>query len=134
MKVRAYVQHIRRINNEELPNLPPFAPDQGLTTEELLDIILFGTPKAWQREMDRQGMDPMLNSLANVLNFMENIEAAEAFGNGDKKPPAKNEKGKKQHPSQRKDSKSNTQVHSPWARTLYGRLQGYASRSQACQR
>ena len=49
----------------------------------------------------------MLNSLGTVLNFMENIEAAEAFGNGDKKPPAKNEKGKKQHSSQRKDSKSN---------------------------
>ena len=59
MKVRTYLQHMLRMNQEELPNLPPHNTCQSLLTDELLDIILFGTPKSWQKEMERQGFDPM---------------------------------------------------------------------------
>ena len=45
MKIRTYVQHLRRINEEELPRLPPFRANQALTPDELLDIVLFGAPK-----------------------------------------------------------------------------------------
>ena len=27
-----------------------------------MDILLFGTPKSWQKEMDRQGYDPLENT------------------------------------------------------------------------
>ncbi len=52
MKVRQYYQNILRMNNEELPNLPPFQPNQILTPDELTDIVLFGTPKSWHNKMD----------------------------------------------------------------------------------
>ena len=105
MKVRSYVQHIRRMNNEELPNMPPFGQNQNLGADELLDIVLFGTPKAWQREMDRQGFDPIASNLNAVLEFMENIEAAEAF-DGDKKPAAKSN-GKKSTTAPKNGGKTN---------------------------
>ena len=41
MKVRNYFQKLLRINMEEIPNLPPFDPNQVLGNDELLDIVLF---------------------------------------------------------------------------------------------
>jgi hypothetical protein len=77
MKVRNYYQNIVRINNEEIPNFPPFQTLQKLSNDELTDIILFGTPKSWQNEMDRQGFDPMEKSLFQVIDFMERVESVE---------------------------------------------------------
>ena len=42
-----------------------------------MDVILFGAPRAWQNEMDRQGFDPMEKTPGEVIAFMENIEATE---------------------------------------------------------
>jgi hypothetical protein len=47
MKVRTYFVNLRRINNEEIPELPWFDPNQGLTDDEIIDILLFGLPKSW---------------------------------------------------------------------------------------
>ena len=74
MKVRTYIQHLLRVNYDEIPMLPPFRPQQSLTQDELLDIMLHGTPKSWEIEMDRQGFDPLLHTLPEVVNFMEGIE------------------------------------------------------------
>ena len=79
MKIREYVQNLSRINNDEIPMLPPFGNSQNLNADEILDIILFGTPKSWQREMDRQGFDPIENDIDQVVSFMENVETAEEF-------------------------------------------------------
>ena len=79
MKVRTYFQHLLRINSNEFPNLPPFAAGQELSPDELLDILLFGTPKSWQKEMERQGFDPMDHTMREVVEFMERIEATEDF-------------------------------------------------------
>ena len=101
MKVKIYLQHLLRINNGELNNLPPFIPDQQLAMDELLDILLFGTPKSWQREMDRQGFDPMEHTLSEVVDFMEQIEAAEDFDNkpnNDKSKGKSKDKGKGNFP------------------------------------
>jgi hypothetical protein len=77
MKVRNYYQGVGRINDEELPQLPPFGNNQPLSNDEVLDILLHGTPKSWQVEMDRQGFDPLEKQIPEVIDFMENIEAAE---------------------------------------------------------
>ena len=77
MKIRKYHQCLTRINLEEIPNLPPYQRNQSLSEEEMIDIVLYGTPKSWQAEMDRMGFDPMENSLPAVIDFMENIETAE---------------------------------------------------------
>ena len=79
MKVRIYYHHLLRINDEELPNLPPFNRNQNLSDDELVDVLLFGTPKSWQKEMDKQGFDPVLHTPMQVVTFMERIETSEDF-------------------------------------------------------
>ena len=70
MKVRSYFQHLMGINYSELGQLPPFNEDNNpVSHDELMDILLFGTPKSWQREMDRQGFDPLDNATQEVVSF-----------------------------------------------------------------
>ena len=102
MKIRQYYQNLYRINFEEIPNLPPFNANQALTNDELVDVLLFGTPKSWQKEMDKQGFDPVDNSLDDLVTMMENIEAAEEFspdnktdGNKKKGSSSNNNKNKR---------------------------------------
>ena len=95
MKVRKYISHLLRINNDELPRLPPFeGNEQKFSTDEMLDIILFGTPKSWQKEMERQGFDPMEHSVSDVVEFMERIESTEDF-DADKNTKSVAKKGNK---------------------------------------
>ena len=89
MKVRTYMQYILRQNMEYIQKLPPFDPNQALSSDELLDILLFGTPNSWQKEMERQGFDPITKNLDEVVTFMEQVEATEDF-EPDAKPKAKN--------------------------------------------
>ncbi len=89
MKVRMYFQHLLRMNMNEIPCLPPFGEDQTLSDDEIMDIILFGTPKSWQREMDRQGYDPMDHTTAELVDFLEQIESSEEFDHN-KVTPNKN--------------------------------------------
>jgi len=72
--------NIVRINSgsEEIPCLPPhFAETRSLAEDEIVDILLCGTPKSWQREMDRQGFDPLTQTPMHVVAFVEWIETAE---------------------------------------------------------
>ena len=57
------MQLVNNMNQEEFPRLPPFDPNQYLHDDEILDIVLFGTPKSWEREMDKQGFDPFSHQL-----------------------------------------------------------------------
>jgi hypothetical protein len=47
MSVRQYYQNLYRINNQEIPNLPPFGALQNFREDEFIDIILYGTPGSW---------------------------------------------------------------------------------------
>jgi len=96
MGIRTYLMHIIRINSQEITRLPPHFNDaQMLSEDEIIDILLFGTPKSWQREMDRQGFDPLAVTPADVVAFMERIEMSEDF-DADKKVAKVNQgKGKK---------------------------------------
>ena len=80
MPVRKYFQNLLRLNWEVLENLPPYGNDQALSNEEIADILLYGTPKSWQKEMERQGFDPMEKTLNQVVGFMERMEATEEHG------------------------------------------------------
>jgi hypothetical protein len=101
MKVRMYFQHLIRINMQEMPCLPPFGMNQMLSDDEILDIILFGTPKSWQREMDRQGYDPLDHTTTEVVDFLEQIESSEEFDgtkvNSNKSKSHTQSKGKPKH-------------------------------------
>ena len=107
MKVRTYLQHLLRLNLEVLPSLPPFGANQGLSNDEILDIVLYGTPKSWQKEMERQGFDPMEHNVAEVVDFMERIEGTEDFDAEATKVKAKVAKtnNKKSPSGKKKDEK-----------------------------
>ena len=104
MGIRTYFHAIAEINLEIIPFLPPYNVDpmtKALTSDEIIDIALFGTPKSWQKEMDRQGFDPVTKTPHELRVFMEQIEASEEFdsklkadtsSNG-KKPTKKSKNG-----------------------------------------
>ena len=79
MKVRTYYQHLVRMNQDKLPMLPPFGDEQHLKDDEIIDILCYGTPKSWSREMDRQGFDPLIATPVQVVDFLEPIEQAKDF-------------------------------------------------------
>jgi hypothetical protein len=78
MSVRQYYQNLYRINNQEIPNLPPFGEHQNFCENEFINIILYGTPGSWAQEMERQGCDPMDHTAKEVVAFMEQLESAES--------------------------------------------------------
>jgi len=93
MKVREYLNHLLRVNYEEIPYLPPFKGNsQSLPEDELVEIITFACPKTWIREMDRQGKDPVDMTPWEVVEFLEQIESSEDFDNDNTKQTAKKSK------------------------------------------
>ena len=112
MPIRTFWQNVNHINQEELPLLPPFRNTNSIGNDEMIDILLYATPKSWQREMERQGFDPLAHSPKEVVTFMEQIEASELFENNSK-PPAKSPKtGKSNSPNNGKSSgQKNCLIH-----------------------
>jgi hypothetical protein len=111
MKIRQYLVHLNRMNNEEVPHLPPFDANQGLTDDELIDILLYAVPKSWTKEMDKQGFDPVTKSPEQVVDFLEQIETAEEFDPDKQKQVSNNpkQKGKMQkHGSNNNNAKGNS--------------------------
>jgi len=92
MGVKQHIMHICRINTEESAHCPPAFDDTQCLTPDERDILLFGTPKSWQREMDRQGFDPLVKTVTEVVEFMERIEMSEDF-DGNRKVAAVTKKG-----------------------------------------
>ncbi len=84
MPIREFYQHIMRMNEMELTALPPYQAGQKFNDDELIDNILWGIPKSWQREMDRQGFDAYAVNAAGatevtrMIDFCEQIETAES--------------------------------------------------------
>ena len=79
MKTRMYVNHLHRINYDELNKLPPFVNDQMLADEEILDILVYGLPKSWVRKMDELDFDPFHEGIYKTVDFCERMESSEDF-------------------------------------------------------
>jgi len=80
MSAKQHIMHIYRITTEEIARCPTaFDRDQCLSDDEIIDILLWGRPKSWQRNMDPQGFDPLAKTLTEVVEFMEHIEMSEDF-------------------------------------------------------
>jgi hypothetical protein len=76
MKTRIFVNHLHRFNFNEIPQLPPFATGQELSNDKLLDIILFGIPKSWVKEKDKQDFDPYeREDIQAVIQFCKHMES-----------------------------------------------------------
>jgi len=104
MTVRSYYQNLYRINTQEIPNLPPFGDRQSFRDDEFIDIILYGTPGSWAREMERQGFDPMDHTAEEVVAFMEQLESAEVHDKASTKVDSKKSSDKSAS-SKKKSSK-----------------------------
>ena len=66
-----------------LEYFPPFADEQKLPEDELLDILEFSIPSSWQVEFICLGYDPMTGDLKRFIDHckrMETIEAVEHTG------------------------------------------------------
>jgi hypothetical protein len=65
----------------ELPFLPPFRGDMARFTEdEFKEIILFGIPNSWQKEMDKFDFDPFMKTVTELVEFCERMEACDETG------------------------------------------------------
>ena len=120
MKVKTYLLHVNRINHEEIPELPPnYNTAQSLGPDEISDILLYGTPKSWQREMDRQGFDPMAKTTQEIVQFMENIEMSEDF-DGDNKKKITQAAGEAKKGNGKKATKKNNNTSGQKSCLLHG--------------
>jgi len=76
--VKQYIMHVYRINTEEIARCPPaFNNTQCLRPDKIINILLFGTPKSWQRKTDRQGFDPLARTVTNSKSTASSTK----FGN-----------------------------------------------------
>jgi hypothetical protein len=107
MKIRQYLINLNCMNNEEIPNRPPYKPDQHLSDDELVDILLYAAPKSWIREMDRQGFDAVAKKPNEVVDFLEQIETAKDFDGNKQKQVVNNNKNKGKQQKQSSDNKKN---------------------------
>ena len=104
MKAREFFNNFSRINNDEIPLLPPrYNRAQSLTNDEVIDILLFAFPKSWQGEMERQGYDPLLGTVNELITFCERLENAEDL---DKKPSANTKSDNKKTDTSKKAKSS----------------------------
>ena len=76
MKARDFVSRVCEIN--EMLNQFPGANGAGsLPQDELLDLMEFGMPSSWQRQMIMHDFDPMDKSIPEFINMCERIEMTE---------------------------------------------------------
>jgi hypothetical protein len=77
MTIRQFVNAVTRMNNDELPYLPPFEANQSLPEDDIIEIVLHACPNSWIQEMDRQDFDSDRHTLVELLQFLERIESLE---------------------------------------------------------
>ena len=93
LSVREHVARVVEINQalEQFPMADDMEPVQKLDDDELMDILEFGTPNSWQKQMILHDFDPINGNTADFIQFCERMEKTE-----DKPAPKKeNANGKK---------------------------------------
>ena len=85
--------------NGYLEKFPGADENSKLSNEELLEILEFGIPTTWSKEMTRQGFDPQDKGLPAFLEFLERMEVT------DELPDPSGPKSKDKPP--RKDKSNN---------------------------
>jgi hypothetical protein len=91
MKIREFYVRVLDLRNRQ-NNFPPFAPDQKMGMDELKEIVEFGCPSTWQKEIYRQGFDVSSKTLEQLIDFYERMETTEDIYGSHKN--AINQKGK----------------------------------------
>jgi hypothetical protein len=115
--IREHVARVREINSY-FP-LYPMMDDakkkpEGLDDDELLDLLEYGCPNSWQKEMVKQGFDTTNATIPTFCEFCERIEKCESIdphnhsnNNNNNNSPDKAQKGRKnKYNNKRKDKDS----------------------------
>ena len=80
MTTKTFYSHLIRINNEELPNIPPaFDKSQRLKDDDLIDIILNSIPKRWMVEFERISFDPTEKTIDELLVQCDRMESIDSM-------------------------------------------------------
>ena len=74
MPIRTFVNHLLRINDNELPFLPPFGHNQALSQDELKEILYYGLPNKWKDDMIKMNFDCFMQPFEEVVDFCERQE------------------------------------------------------------
>jgi hypothetical protein len=76
MTTREFAARITELNGY-LSKFPPFGQGQELAQEEINDILEFGVPNSWQKNMVLQGFDPLSHTTSELVAFCERHEFTE---------------------------------------------------------
>ena len=74
--VREFFVRIYKMRNR-MKQFPPFQMNQEIGIDELKEIIEFGAPSLWQREIYKQDFDVAARPIEDLVDFFERLEAAE---------------------------------------------------------
>ena len=106
MPVRDYVARVIEINDylEEFPPATLGGDATKLPDDELLDLLEFGIPIKWQRQMQVQNFEPQAGTLREFQDFCERLEAALDEPSADPKPKQTSDKEKGSKKRRRKSN------------------------------
>ena len=111
MTTKVFLNHLLRINDEELPCIPPkFNQSQKLSQDDIIDIILHGIPKRWAREFERSGFDPMESDLKKLMEQCERMESLD-FMDGKQTTKKTNTRDSKKNPKKSHNHKKHKTSH-----------------------
>jgi hypothetical protein len=114
MTTREFAARLTELN-DYLNEFPPFGQDQILEPDELIDILEFGVPNSWQRNMVMHGFDPMNHTPTEFVEFCERHEFTETTEETGKKSKTASKNGHNDATSRAKTSegapKSNKRKH-----------------------
>jgi hypothetical protein len=71
-----YVSRLQDIN-QKLNQFPPFGANQAMSEDDLIEILEFSMPHAWNVEMRERGFTPHTKTLQEVVEFYERSEILE---------------------------------------------------------
>lgn len=104
VSIREYVARVVELNSYLVffPDPTENTPATSLPDDELLDILEWGIPNSWQKQLIIQNLDPLEMSIKEFIDFGERQERAEAFDfdNGKQVARVDNRQNKKRKTAQ----------------------------------
>ena len=107
MKLRDYVERVQTLNNY-LKEFPPFALNQAIPDDALVEICYHGLPRSWKDFLLLQGFDEQEGSLAQLTDMSERIETMESMSMDTKKAAGSTKRERTQDKAERPNKRSKT--------------------------
>ena len=111
MTTKVFLNHLLRINDEELPYIPPkLSSAQNLMHDDIIDIVLHGIPRRWSREFERTGFDPMESTLQALMKQCKRMESLD-FMDGEQTTKKTDTRDSKKNPKKSHNHKKHKASH-----------------------